>query len=119
MLSAPYGHAPSDPSQPPDRRRDRGLSPNEQSVVALSLFDHVSTIREPGGLARLLGWAFGFRASNRLANERLEHLRRYSVLLRLGDPSIVQTRSQLRQQFRFSETALLEVEELIRRNRRA
>jgi hypothetical protein len=56
------------------------LSALEWSVVALAEHDRVSSLREPGRIATALNTIFGSKSSNRLANERLEALRRVSVL---------------------------------------
>jgi hypothetical protein len=58
------------------------LSPLEQSVVALSLFDARSTAGAPGLFSRLLSRFFGLESPNRLASRRLEMLRCYSIIAR-------------------------------------
>jgi hypothetical protein len=64
--------------------RPSALTGLEQSVVALSLFDHRSSIDPPQGIRRLLTRAFGFQPANELADDRLEALRRYCILLRVS-----------------------------------
>ncbi len=56
------------------------LSALEWSVVATAERDGLSSIREPSRLIAALGSLFGFRRPNRLANERLEALRRIAIL---------------------------------------
>jgi hypothetical protein len=56
------------------------LSALEWSVVAMAERDGLSTIREPSRLITALGSLFGLRRTNRLANERLEALRRIAIL---------------------------------------
>jgi hypothetical protein len=56
------------------------FSPLEWSIIRLARGDAVSTIREPGPLRRFYGWLIGRNLSRRLANERLEALRRIAVL---------------------------------------
>ena len=56
------------------------LSALEWSIVAMAERDGLSTIREPGRYTRALRSLFGLRQPNRLANERLEALRRIAVL---------------------------------------
>ena len=56
------------------------LSALEWSVVALAEQDRLSSLREPGRIAAALGTIFGVRPPNRLANDRLEALRRLAVL---------------------------------------
>jgi len=52
----------------------------EWSVIQLSRVDGLSTLREPGRLARFFGWLVGLGGNPKLANPRLEALRRISVL---------------------------------------
>lgn len=52
----------------------------EWSVVALAERDKLSSLREPGRMAVALGSLFGERRSTRLADPRLEALRRMAVL---------------------------------------
>lgn len=56
------------------------LSALEWSIVAMAEKDGLSSIREAGRYARALRSFFGFRQPNRLANERLETLRRIAIL---------------------------------------
>lgn len=56
------------------------LSALEWSVVAMAERDRLSSIREPGRFISALGAIFGFKPSNRLANEGLEALRRMAIL---------------------------------------
>lgn len=60
------------------------LTALEQSVVALSFFDHRSSIEPATLLARFFARACGVRPVNQLANDRLEALRRYGIVLRLS-----------------------------------
>ncbi|MCW4460220.1 hypothetical protein OK349_00740 [Sphingomonas sp. BT-65] len=52
----------------------------EWSVVALAERDRLSSLREPGRMAVALGSLFGERRSTRLADPKLEALRRMAVL---------------------------------------
>lgn len=56
------------------------LTALEWSVVAMAEQDRISSIREPGRFASALSSLFGVRRANRLANDRLEALRRIAVL---------------------------------------
>jgi hypothetical protein len=56
------------------------FSPLEWSIIRLARGDSLSTIREPGPLRRFLAWVVGRNANPRLANDRLEALRRIAVL---------------------------------------
>lgn len=68
----------------PTTRAAAGVKPSlsalEWSVVALAERDHPSTLRTPGRVAIALGRLFGDRINPRLADERLEALRRMAVL---------------------------------------
>ena len=55
------------------------LSALEWSVVAMAERDGLSSIREPSRFIAALGSLFGFRRANRLANGRLEALRRVAI----------------------------------------
>ena len=52
----------------------------EWSIIRLSRVDSLSTLRAPGRLQRFVSWLMGRQGSPELANERLEALRRISVL---------------------------------------
>jgi hypothetical protein len=56
------------------------LSALEWSIVAMAEQDRVSSLREPGRFLSALSSLFGVRRANRLANDRLEALRRLAVL---------------------------------------
>ncbi len=52
----------------------------EWSVVAIAQRDRLSSLRTPGRMSVALGAVFGSRTNPRLADERLEALRRIAVL---------------------------------------
>lgn len=60
----------------PQRAR---LSALEWSIVAMAERDGLASIREPGRFLSALGSLFGFSPANRLANVRLETLRRIAI----------------------------------------
>ena len=55
------------------------LSALEWSIVAMAENDPISSLREPGRFLSALRSLFGIRRVNRLANDRLEALRRIAV----------------------------------------
>ena len=57
-----------------------GFSALEWSVVMLARHDRPSSLREPGRVTRWLGRIFGEAFNRRLADPRLEALRRMAVL---------------------------------------
>jgi hypothetical protein len=59
-----------------------GFSALEWSVVALAERDTLSSLSEPGRLSRALGGLFGRGAASRLADPKLEALRRAAVQAR-------------------------------------
>lgn len=58
---------------------ERRLSALEWSVVALARRDRLDSLREPGRLARAVATLFGGSGRARLADPRLEALRRLAV----------------------------------------
>lgn len=74
---APAGTPRHDQIPAAERAR---LSPLEWSVVAIARMDRLSSLRHPGRLSMALGTVFGSRANPRLADPRLEALRRMAVL---------------------------------------
>jgi hypothetical protein len=68
--SAMVGSAPAQPAR---------LSALEWSIVAMAERDGRGSIREPGRYTRALRNFFGFKQPNRLANDRLETLRRVAI----------------------------------------
>ncbi|WP_380872072.1 hypothetical protein ACFB49_30180 [Sphingomonas sp. DBB INV C78] len=89
------------------------LTALEQGVVAISLFDHPSSIEPPRALARFLVWAFGTTLPNQLADERLEALRRYCILLREAGGSPAAEENDRVRAAGFSEAALKEAGKLV------
>ncbi len=59
---------------------DGGFERHEWKVVALARRDSLASLREPSRLTRLLAALFGEGINRRLANPRLEALRRFAVL---------------------------------------
>jgi hypothetical protein len=68
--------AAGEPTQPAGSR----LSALEWSVVAFARHDNMASLREPGRIAAALDSLFGLRRDKRVANPRLEALRRIAVL---------------------------------------
>lgn len=58
---------------------EAGFSPLEWSVIALARQDGLSTLREPSRIAKAMGSLFGTWNNPRLADDRLETLRRLAV----------------------------------------
>ncbi|KQN39316.1 hypothetical protein ASG37_06940 [Sphingomonas sp. Leaf407] len=62
------------------------VAPIERQVILAARGDSRRSLRAPGRIDRALGWLFGWKPANRLADPRLEALRRYVVMARLrGD----------------------------------
>lgn len=57
-----------------------GFTGLEWSVVAIAQHDRLASLQQPGRIASALGVVFGDRPNPRLADDRLEALRRISVL---------------------------------------
>jgi len=86
----------------------------ERTVVRLSRLDGLISVEQSGRFKRFLVEFFGVRLANRLANARLEALRRYCVVSRIirGQPPFDE--ALILRNGGFSDAALREIEELIR-----
>jgi hypothetical protein len=67
-------------AEPEVKAHTSGFSALEWLVVALARRDHLSSLRTPGRIGAALSRVFGGRGEPRLANPRLEALRRFAVL---------------------------------------
>ena len=72
------GHAVPAPWAVQDEGRTE-FSPLEWTVIALARRDRISSLSEPGPVARALGSLFGLGRQSSLADPRLEALRRLAV----------------------------------------
>ncbi|KKW91486.1 MULTISPECIES: hypothetical protein [Sphingobium] len=61
------------------RTATAGFAPVEWQIIRLARHDGLSSLRPPDRWDRLKSWIFGERANPRLANKRLESLRRLAV----------------------------------------
>ncbi|MDB5736680.1 MAG: hypothetical protein JWO65_348 [Sphingomonas bacterium] len=61
------------------RFADPGFGNEEWTIIALARRDGLASLSEPGRLSRALAWAFGARIALRLADPKLETLRRLAV----------------------------------------
>jgi hypothetical protein len=59
--------------------KEEGFSPLEWTVIALAKRDRIASLSEPSRMARALGGLFGRGTDSRLADPRLEALRRFAV----------------------------------------
>ncbi len=57
-----------------------GFAPHEWDVIQLARQDRLSSLSEPTRLGRVFAWVFGGDVNRRLADPRLEALRRLAVL---------------------------------------
>lgn len=71
---------PSPAALAPKAKNPAGFSALEWSVVMLARHDRPSSLREPGRIAKWLGRLFGAGINRRLADPKLEALRRMAVL---------------------------------------
>jgi len=85
----------------------------EQTVVAMSLFDHPSSIEPPRPLMRGLMRVLGLRPVNRLSDRRLETLRRYCILLRLAGGTSADEEIRRMRDADFSDGALDQIGRLV------
>ncbi len=77
LFAAPV--ASSGERMPGDARTDSGFSALEWSVIALAQRDTLRSLASPGRMSRAIGSLFGLGATSRLADPRLEALRRMAV----------------------------------------
>lgn len=75
-----FSPAPAQAPAAPKANSPAGFSALEWSVVMLARHDRPSSLREPGRVATWLGRIFGEAFNRRLADPRLEALRRMAVL---------------------------------------
>ncbi len=61
-------------------RRASGFSGLEWSVIALARREGLATLKEPSRISKALASLFGLHRGSRLADERLEALRRMAIL---------------------------------------
>ena len=66
-------------AQAPGNPQRTSFSPLEWTVIMLAKGDSLASLRTPGRLSRALGGVLGLGAKSRLADPRLEALRRLSV----------------------------------------
>jgi hypothetical protein len=69
------------PVEPAPALAEARLSALEWSVVALAERDTIASLREPGRIVAALESLFGLHRPNKLANPRLETLRRVAVFI--------------------------------------
>ncbi|TCP36073.1 hypothetical protein [Sphingomonas sp. BK235] len=86
-LSSPVLPQLREAARPVLAAHDGSFSELERLVIAMSCRDELASIRDPADWRSRLGRLLGEKQVNRLADQRLEELRRYVVLCRGGrDP---------------------------------
>ena len=90
------------------------VAPLERSVVALARNDSRRSLRAPGRIDAFLRWIFGITPTNRLADPRLEALRRFAVLLRLRGDRLPAQETQSLIAAGYRHEALDEIRRMIR-----
>jgi hypothetical protein len=96
----------------------RGLDATERSAVLLARNDRNSSIRPAGALDRIGTIVFGFRRPNRLADPRLEALRRFAVATAREKRGSVDWERVELQTLGFSEFQIAQAAEIANRYRR-
>lgn len=79
MFAAPVTRGTARATQAAETVETDSFSPIEWSVIAVSRRDKIASLDGPGRMSRALGSLFGFGAKSRLADTRLEALRRLAV----------------------------------------
>jgi hypothetical protein len=86
----------------------------EQQVIVLARYDHASSLRNPGRIDAALSWLFGWKSASKLADPRLEALRRYAVTFRLQGEELPQEESDRLIDAGYAASALNEIRRMIR-----
>lgn len=86
------------------------FDPHERSVIELARSDGLSSLSRPRWRTMLIEALFGVRRANRLADPRLEALRRMAVLLRHGRAGSAEQRRFLAAGFSAAQCAVLAME---------
>ncbi len=89
------------------------LAPLERTTVLLSMHDGRCSLGQSRGFDRIVGALFGIARPSRLADVRLEALRRYAVLLRLEGDAIAPTEAATLRDLGFSAGQLVAVRALL------
>lgn len=84
----------------------------EQTVVALAAFDRRQSVESPGWFGRCIHKLLGRRPGMRLADARLEALRRYAVMTRLAGATVSGSERERFLAMGYSVRAAAEVERL-------
>jgi hypothetical protein len=84
----------------------------ERTVVAMSLFDHPSSVEPLRGPLDWVMRILGFRPPNGLADNRLETLRRYSIRLRMSGGALSGEEDGLMRDAGFTDGALNQISRL-------
>jgi hypothetical protein len=79
MFAAPVAHRTARSNAAAGTVEAAGFSPIEWSVIAVSRHDSLTSLDGPGRVSRAFGSLFGFGTKSRLADSRLEALRRLAV----------------------------------------
>lgn len=97
-------------------RHDNGthVSPLERQVIQLAELDGRASLRQPGRLGTAIGWLIGAKRPNRLADARLEALRRYAVMFRLQGDALDPAEIEQLLDAGFHPEALAEIRMLLR-----
>jgi hypothetical protein len=95
------------------------LSSLDQSVIALAAFDHRISVEPSGVVARLFQYVFGEQNSNRLADDRLEALRRYAILYRLEGPQLPPLERSRLTEAGFDDHQKAQIDRLVERSKNA
>ncbi|GAA0324538.1 hypothetical protein GCM10009087_38570 [Sphingomonas oligophenolica] len=79
MFAAPVRSRGAHAAAAADATAESGFSALEWSVIAVSRRDSIASLDDPSRMSRAIGSLFGFGTTSRLADPRLEALRRVAV----------------------------------------
>jgi hypothetical protein len=79
MFAAPVRSRGAQAAAKAESPKAAGFSALEWSVIAVSRRDSIASLEDPSRMSRAIGSLFGFGTTSRLADSRLESLRRLAV----------------------------------------
>lgn len=95
------------------------LAPLERQVIQLASHDGASSLRTPNRVDAALQWLFGWKPASKLADPRLEALRRYAVTLRLRGDALPAAETDRLLGAGFAAQAIDEIRRMVRGSARA
>ncbi|KQN79975.1 hypothetical protein ASE91_12055 [Sphingomonas sp. Leaf62] len=102
------------PATGPVRDTVSRIAPLERKVLQLASTDAQSSLNETGRIGRMLRWVFAVKPANRLAEPRLEALRRFAVMARVYGDALPDAEVDRLIHAGFVRETLAEIRQLVR-----